>query len=144
VWATGLELETLLDLVDSGLECGDLVLQLGEITLENLPPTSLAGGSRLDPAQRLRDRLVLLLEPLEAAINLVEVPEHVLTQPGDLMFQCIKATVDRREATVDGRELLPQELDQLRVFGRRHGPYLPHLLILFKCVRMQTESERVG
>jgi hypothetical protein len=133
VWATGLELETLLDLVDSGLECGDLVLQLGEITLENLPPTSLAGGSRLDPAQRLRDRLVLLLEPLKAAIDLVEVPEHLVAQPGDLMLQ-------RIEAAVDGGELLSQELDELRVFGRRHGPYLPHLLILFKCVRMQTDA----
>ncbi len=34
---------------------------------------AFTGESRLDPAQRLRDRVVLLLEPLESPVNLIEV-----------------------------------------------------------------------
>ena len=119
--------------MDAGLERGDLVLQLGKITLENLSPAALAGGSRLDPAQRLRDRVIFLFEPFEAAINLVEVPEHVLTQPGDLTLQGIEAIVDRRE-------LVAEELDQLRVFGRSHELCLTCLVVPCKCVRLWTDK----
>jgi hypothetical protein len=120
-----------LDLLDAGLERGDLPLQLGEVTIENLSAAALAGQPRLDPSQSLGDRLLLLLEPLESAVDLVEVPEHVLTQLGDPAFQRVEATVDRGE-------LATQEFDQLRVFGRGHGLCLSCLVIRFKCIHGQT------
>jgi DNA-binding NarL/FixJ family response regulator len=84
--------------------------------------------------------VIFLFEPFEATITFVEVPEHLLTQPGDLTFQRIETTVDRREALVDGREARSQELDQLCVFRRGHGSCLSHLRSLFKCVWVWTEA----
>jgi hypothetical protein len=69
--------EALLDVLYAGLERGHLVFQLGEVALEDRAPAELVREARLDPAQSLRDRLVLLLEPVESPVDLVEVPEHV-------------------------------------------------------------------
>jgi hypothetical protein len=60
-----------------------VLLQLCEGALEDLTPAALVGESRLDPAQGLRDRVVLLLESLEAVVDRIEVPEDVLSQLGD-------------------------------------------------------------
>ena len=48
-----------------------MLLQLCEGALENLTSTALVGEPRLDPAQGLGARMLLLLELLEAVI---EVP----------------------------------------------------------------------
>lgn len=65
--------ETLLDVLDPGLERRGALLQLGEVALEDLAPAALVGEPRLDPAQALRDRVVLLLEPLESPMDFIEV-----------------------------------------------------------------------
>jgi len=57
-----------------------VLLQLCEGALEDLLPAALVGEPRLDPAQGLRDRWVLLLESLEAVIDRIEVRAHLLSQ----------------------------------------------------------------
>jgi len=144
--------------LNPGLERGDLTLQLAEVAFENLAPAALAREPSLDPSQSLRDRVILVLQALESPIYLVEVPEHLLTQLGDLAVQPIEATVDRREAmldrreatvdrretAVDRRELVAEELDQLRVFGRSHGLCLTCLVVPCKCVRLWTDKGAVS
>src|ERR1044071_1034102 len=100
--------ETLLEVLDPGLERGDVVLQLRKIAFDDVAPAALVGEARLDPAQGLRDRVVLLLEPLESPIDVIEVAEHLLTNLGDL-------ALDRVETTVDRGELAAQEFNELRV-----------------------------
>jgi hypothetical protein len=106
----GLARETLLEVVDAGLERGDPVSQLGEIALENLASASLVGEARFDSPQGLKDRLVLLLEPLEAQIDRVEVPEHLLSKvgdhPGESTIHLVDPTTDGRELASDLRESL--------------------------------------
>ena len=53
--------------------------------LKGLAPALLVGECRLGPARRLRDRVVLLLEPLESAVELVEVSEELAAQLGDVV-----------------------------------------------------------
>ena len=119
--------EALLYLFDPELERDDVVLQLSQIALEDLAPALLIGEPCLDPAQRLSDRLVLLLKAFESAIDLVEVAEHLLSQIGE-------PEVHFAEPPVHFAELPGQELDELLVLGRRHGPCLPQAGVLFKCV----------
>ncbi len=63
--------EALLDLLDPGLERRSVPLQLCEGALEDLTSTALVDEPRFDPEQGLGARVVLLLELLEAVI---EVP----------------------------------------------------------------------
>jgi hypothetical protein len=83
------------------------LLQLGKITFENLAPPTLVCKTRLDPAQSLRDRLVLLLEPLESPVDLVKVPEHVAAQLGDLALNPVKPTVYLGELAIYCHEMAP-------------------------------------
>ena len=142
--------EPLFNILDAGLECRRLLLQLGQITREDLAAPALVGEARLDPAQPLDDRLILLLEPLKPPLDLVEVAEHLASQLGNLpvdlvespvdlvetagnvielavdlleaLVDLLEALVDFIEAAVDLGELPPEELDQLFVLARRHGP----------------------
>jgi len=123
--------EALLDLLDPGLERSHVLLQLREGTLEDLAPATLVGEPRLDPAQGLRDRVVLLLESLEAEVDRIEVPEQVLSQLGELEVYLVEPAVDLvepvvhlAEPAVDLGELASQEFDELLVLGRGHSPYL--------------------
>ena len=50
-----------------------MLLQIRQVALDDLPPLVLVGQARLDAAQRLRDREVFLIEPLEATVDLIEV-----------------------------------------------------------------------
>ncbi len=77
--------EALLDVLDAGLERGNPLLQLAKVALENLAPHTLVGEANLDPAQSVRDRLVLLLEALESPVDVVEVPQHLPPKLGDLV-----------------------------------------------------------
>jgi hypothetical protein len=99
------------------LERGNPLLQLAKVALENLAPPTLVGEASLDPAQRLRDRLVLLLEALESPVDLIEVPEHVAAQLGELTADVGKLTVDLGKPTVDLGGLAPKELYELLMFG---------------------------
>ena len=54
---------------------------------------------------RLRDRPVLLVEPLEAPVQLVEVAEHFGPEVVDAAFKPIEALVDGAESLVDDGEL---------------------------------------
>lgn len=76
--------EALLDVLDAGLERGNPLLQFAKVALEDLAPPPLVSEASLDPAQSVRDRLVLLLEALESPVDLIEVPEHVASQLGEL------------------------------------------------------------
>ncbi|PYN96220.1 MAG: hypothetical protein DMD91_22240 [Candidatus Rokuibacteriota bacterium] len=68
----------------------------------------------LDAAQRLRDRVVFLLEPVEAAVELVEMTENVGSEVAQLGLEPI-------EAAVDLRELALKQLDELLILSVRHG-----------------------
>ena len=66
---------------------------LGEGVLGDLAPAGRVGEPRLDPVQGLRDRLVRLLESLEAAVDLIEMPEHLLSQLGEAEVCLVKPAV---------------------------------------------------
>jgi hypothetical protein len=61
----GLPAQPALDVADARLQQRDVLLERRQVTLENLPPPALVCQRRLDPAQLLRDRVVLLLQPLQ-------------------------------------------------------------------------------
>src|ERR1044071_9579197 len=107
--------ETLLEVLDPGLERGDVVLQLRKIAFDDVAPAVLVGEARLDPAQGLRDRVVLLLEPLESPIDVIEVAEHLLTQLGDLLTQLGDLLTHLRELAGNLRELGAEKFNELRV-----------------------------
>ena len=106
-------------------------LQRREVALEDLAPATPVGESRLDPAQGLRDRVVLLLKAFESPVDLIEVPEHVVSQLGDLAVHLV-------EPAVDPGELPLQEFDELLVLGRGHGSCPSQVQVLFKCVPLWT------
>ncbi|HEY3066439.1 MAG TPA: hypothetical protein VGL09_11650 [Methylomirabilota bacterium] len=120
--------EALLDIVDAGLEGGDLLLELGEVAGQDFAPAALVGKGGFDPAQRLDDRLVFLFEPLEPTIDLVEVPEHISPQIVEPSVDRVEPAVDLRESAIDLRESAidlaepgSEELDELFVVSRAHG-----------------------
>jgi hypothetical protein len=145
--------EALLEVVDAGLELGDAVLQLVEVALENLAAARLVGEPRLDPPKRLEDRLVFLLEPLEPTVDLVEAPEHLLSQLGDHLGEpelhrvepavdLGELTPDRGELPPDVGELPPEEFDELAIFGGGRAPSLAQEGEPFTCVRPGTCAAR--
>ena len=81
-----------------------MLLERRQITLENLPPPALVGQYRLDAPQLLRDRVVLLLQPLQAPVELVEVAENL----PEALVDLVKAPIHFKEALlhvpVQGRE----------------------------------------
>lgn len=126
--------EACFEVLDAGLKRAYLLLQLGEITREDLAATALVGEARFDPAQTLGDRLILLFEAFEPTVNLVKVAKHLAAQLSNLPIEMIEASVDLvesagnqiealvglLEALVDVGELTAEELDQLLVFRWRH------------------------
>ena len=123
--------EAFLDVVDAGLELRDAVLQLGEVALENLATARLVGESCLDPPQGLKDRLVLILEPLEPLVNRIEVSEHLLSQLGEHL-------AEPGELSIDVGELPTEELDELPIFGRGHESSLSQVAGAFKSLQWET------
>jgi hypothetical protein len=141
--------ETGFDLLDAGLERRHLLFQLGEVAGEGLALAAFVGEARLDPAQCLHDRLILLLQAFEPAVDLVEMAEQITPQLGNLPVDLIKSAVDLLEAAgndleapidlveaqVNMLEALinlvealinlgeppPEEVDQLFVLARSHG-----------------------
>lgn len=102
------------DLLDAGLERCYLLFQFGQVAREHLALTGFVCETRFDPAQGLHDRLVFLLQAFEPAVNFIEVTEHFAPQLSNLPVDAVKALIDLGELTAE-------ELDQLLVFGRRHG-----------------------
>ncbi len=86
------------NILDAELERRHLLLQLGQIAREDLAPTALAGEAGLDPAQPLSDRMVLLLEAFEPAVDFIEVAEHLAPQLGDLPVDLVEPEVDLVES----------------------------------------------
>jgi len=82
-----------------------VLLQLREGALEDLAPAALVGDPRLDPSQGLRDRVILLLESLEAVVDLIEAPEHLLSQLDDAEIRLVKPAVHLGEPAIDLGEL---------------------------------------
>ena len=101
----GLLAEAGLELGDPRLDRGDLTLELGDTVFDDLTAALLVGLQALDPAQRLGDRVVFLLEAVEPAVNLVEVPEHFAEALVDVRLEGVEALLERVEATADQREL---------------------------------------
>jgi hypothetical protein len=126
---SGLASKAMLDILDAGLEGSDLFLEGCEVAREDFAPAALVAEMCFDPAQRLRDCVVLPLESFEAPVNLVEVPEHLASQPDhlasqldDLTIDSVEAVVDLGEPPIDLGELASEELDELFVLGGGHGP----------------------
>lgn len=108
-----------------------MLLQLCQGALKDLAPAVLVGRARLDPSQSLRDRVVLLLEPLEAVVDRIEVPEHLLPKLDDLVVHCVEPAIhciepvthlgepaiDLGELATDLSELVSQKFDELLVLG---------------------------
>jgi len=151
--------EALLDLFDPGLEPSHVLLQLCEGALEDLAPAALVGEPRFDPAQGLRDCVVLLLESLEAVVDRIEMPEYILSQLGDAEVYLVEPAVHLgepvadlgepvadlgepevhlAEPAVDLGELTSQEFDELLVLDGGHGHYLSQVQTVCKCVQVWT------
>ena len=96
------------------LDRGHLPLEIGDALLDDLTAALLVSEKTFDAAQRLRDRVVFLLEPIEAAIDLIEMAENVGSEITQLGLEPI-------EAAVDLGELALEELDELLVLSVRHG-----------------------
>ena len=119
-----------------------MLLQIRQVALDDLPPLLLVRQARLDAAQCLCDREVFLIEPLEAAVDLVEVSEHLVAQFGDpgvhrvdsptelaeLMgdlaessVDLAKSSVDLAKSSVDLVEALVDPVEALVDLGRSAG-----------------------
>jgi hypothetical protein len=121
--------EALLDVLDAGLEGGDLLLELGKVAGQDLAPAALVGKLGFDPAQRLNDRLVFLLESFQPTIDLVEVAEHISPQIVETsvdrvesVVDVVESAVDLGEPAVDLGEPGSEELYELLVLSRAHRP----------------------
>ena len=89
---------------DAGLESGRLLLQLSHAALENFPARLLVSEDRFDAAQSLNDGHVLLLEPLEATVDRIEVSEDFGAKLSQLGLEPIEPAIDALEAGVDDSE----------------------------------------
>ncbi len=94
-------LEATLDIVDSRLEHGDVLLECCQLALENLPAPTLVGQQRLDAPKRLSNRLVFPLQSLQASIELIEVAKQIASELDELSMQALEAPIHRLEALVD-------------------------------------------
>lgn len=92
-----------------------MLLQLSEVPHENFAPAAFVGQSCLDPPQGLGDRLILLLEPLESPVDVVEVSEHLVSQFRELAIHAVEPTFHHFESTFDAGELASQKFDELLV-----------------------------
>ncbi len=130
--------EALLDLVDPGLQRRHVLFQLCEGALEDLAPAALVSKPRLDSAQGLRDRVVLLLESLEAVVDRIEVPEQFLSQLGDAEVYPVESAVHLGEPVADLGGRAVQGRGELLVLGRGHGPCLSQRPAVRKCLQVWT------
>src|SRR5262249_51850551 len=147
--------QALLDVLDARGEHGDILPERRQIALEHLAPRPLVDQTALDAAERLRDRLVFLLEALQAAVDLVEVSEHFGPKRVELTLEGVEAPIhsveapidhreplihplepliDRVEALIDGRKALAEEPDEFGILGRGHARSVPQCAEAFKCV----------
>jgi hypothetical protein len=83
------------DVLDAGLDRGDLGPELGDVPFGDLPPAAIVGECGLAASEGLGDRLIFVVEP-------------------------IGAPVDRDEAPIDGREPPAREFDEVLGSGARH------------------------
>jgi hypothetical protein len=130
--APGSGAKSTLELVDAALEEADPLLQLGKITLHDLPAAEIVRETGLDAPELLRDHVVLLLEALEPTIDLVEVTQNLaesLVHNGpafvNLALEVGEPSVDLHEATVDVGELTGEELDELLILRGSHDASVP-------------------
>ena len=119
-------------------ERAHLLLQLGEVAFQDLATAVLVGETGFDPAKRLRDRVVLLLEPLEAQADFVEMAEHLSAELGELIVHPVESAIDRGEVAGDFGELTSEEFDEFVMLGRGHGQDLPQ--VHGPCKRVLTET----
>ena len=111
---SGLLPEASFEFSDPRLDRGHLTFEIGDALFDDLATPLLVRQQGLDAAQRLRDRVVFLLEPVEAAVELVEMTENVGSEVAQLGLEPI-------EAAVDLRELALKQLDELLILSVRHG-----------------------
>lgn len=124
----GLMPDPLFELVDAGLESGNLVLQLLEAALQNLSPANVVGQQTLDPPKSLNDGIVLLLQPVEPSVDFVEMTEDLpepLVDSVESLVDRVKAPVDGEEPLINDGELAPEKLDEALIITRSHGRPLP-------------------
>jgi hypothetical protein len=70
-----------------------------------------SSSSPVSPAKGLADRLVLLPEPLQATVDLLEVAEHLLPQRDEPAVEVGDACLEGREAPIEGVEPALDRLD---------------------------------
>jgi hypothetical protein len=115
-------LQALLQIRDPGLECHHAVLQVADVTLDSLPPTALVGERAFDAPKRVRDDQVLLVDAFEAAIDLVEMTQHLSPEIVDLALKRLESAIDGGEMPRDHRELLGDGRGLLReLLGEGRG-----------------------
>ena len=124
---SGLLPEASFEFSNPRLDRGHLTFEIGDAFFDDLAPPLLVGQQRLDAAQRLRDREVFLLEPLETTVDLVEVTEYFAAESTQFSVEAIEPAVDLGEPALDlGEpaldlgELALEELNELLVLGVRH------------------------
>jgi hypothetical protein len=85
---------------DAGLPHENLSSKLGDALFEDLAPRGLVGERALDPAQRLRDGVVLSLLAVEAAGDLIDVAESGAAEIIEFGLESVDAPVDLREVAL--------------------------------------------
>ena len=128
-----------------------MLLQRGQVALEKRAAAGFVGESRLDPEELLRDRVVFLLQPLQPAVDLLEVAQHLLearvdgveppvhlqealvhvaVEGDELVVTMGQALIDLDEALIHPVEPLVHPLEALAEVGELAGQELNELLIL--------------
>jgi hypothetical protein len=122
----------LLEIVDSQLKGGELLPEAFQSAFEELATAARLGHQRLDPAEGLHDGLVFLFQPLETAVDLVQVTMGF----AEVTVKLFTETV---EPAVNAGELTGQELYELLALGRMHrASPISHRWRKGKCLMVNT------
>ena len=82
----------------------DVLLEGREVVLEDFPAAALVSQGRLDATQRLRDQQVLLMQPLDPAVQRVEVAE-------DLAESVVHLLLERADPLVELEDMAGELMD---------------------------------
>jgi len=89
-----------LDLRNPRLEQADMLLERRKVSLEDLATPALVRQGRLNPSELLRDGVVLLLQALQPAVDLIEVAENLPEALVHLSLESIEPPIQEGEAPV--------------------------------------------
>lgn len=96
----------LLELRNARLKILDLLLEIRHHALQDLTPRRLVSEKGLDPTEGRHDRVIFLLQPLEAPVQLIKVRQHV----PELLVDGLEPLIQRREPAVQVKDKIHKAL----------------------------------